>query len=104
MPGPWCLVTPASRGLGLALARQVLRQTRVPVVATSRKDLPGTRERLLDGLEDSEDAERRLTVLELDVLGSPSSSSPFLCRDGVRASNTQAQTCACYMRPSGPSD
>ncbi|KAF2259057.1 short-chain dehydrogenase/reductase-like protein [Lojkania enalia] len=62
---PWSLISPASRGIGFALARQVLRSTKVPVVATARKDLPKTRDELLKGLDVDGD---RLTMLEVDVL------------------------------------
>ncbi|KAF1978158.1 NAD(P)-binding protein [Bimuria novae-zelandiae CBS 107.79] len=62
---PWSLVSPASRGIGFALARRVLQTTKAPLVATARKDLESTRERLLEGLDVDE---KRLTMLELDVL------------------------------------
>lgn len=64
---PWALVTPASRGIGLELARRLLQTTRVPVVATARKDLDQTRENVLSGLDGVE--EERLKVLKVDVLG-----------------------------------
>jgi NAD(P)-dependent dehydrogenase (short-subunit alcohol dehydrogenase family) len=63
---PWSLVSPASRGIGFALARRVLQTTSAPLVATARKDLDRTKERLLEGLDVDE---RRLTMLEVDVLG-----------------------------------
>ncbi|KAL5405796.1 hypothetical protein PMIN06_000476 [Paraphaeosphaeria minitans] len=62
---PWSLVSPASRGIGFALARRILQTTNAPLVATARKDRTGTREKLLDGLDVDE---TRLTMLELDVL------------------------------------
>ena len=63
---PWSLISPASRGIGFALARRVLQITNAPVVATARKDLNKTKEELLEGLGVDE---KRLTVLKLDVLG-----------------------------------
>lgn len=63
---PWSLISPASRGIGFALARQILRSTNAPVVATARKDLDKTKEELLGGLGVDES---RLQVLKLDVLG-----------------------------------
>lgn len=63
---PWSLVSPASRGIGFALARRVLQTTSAPVIATARKDLDKTKEELLDGLDVDEN---RLKVLKLDVLG-----------------------------------
>lgn len=62
---PWSLISPGSRGIGFALARQVLRCTNAPVVATARKDVDKTREELLSGLSIDEG---RLRVLNLDVL------------------------------------
>jgi NAD(P)-dependent dehydrogenase (short-subunit alcohol dehydrogenase family) len=63
---PWSLISPASRGIGFALARRVLQTTNAPVVATARKDLDKTKEELLEGLGVDES---RLRVLKLDVLG-----------------------------------
>ncbi|KAF1851762.1 NAD(P)-binding protein [Cucurbitaria berberidis CBS 394.84] len=62
---PWSLISPASRGIGFALARRVLQTTNAPVVATARKNLDKTKEELLEGLDVDE---KRLTVLHLDVL------------------------------------
>ena len=64
---PWALVTPASRGIGMELARRLLQTTNVPVVATARKDLDQTRENALKGLNDV--SEDRLHVVKVDVLG-----------------------------------
>jgi NAD(P)-dependent dehydrogenase (short-subunit alcohol dehydrogenase family) len=63
---PWALITPASKGIGFALARRILQSTNVPVVATARKDQDQTKKKLLDGLKDID--ESRLTVLRVDVL------------------------------------
>jgi len=63
---PWTLISPASRGIGFALAKRVLQTTNAPVVVTARKDLDKTKEELLKG--ESFD-ESRLKVLKLDVLG-----------------------------------
>ncbi|KAK3068524.1 hypothetical protein LTR53_013836 [Teratosphaeriaceae sp. CCFEE 6253] len=63
---PWALVTPASRGIGFELARRLLQTTKVPVLATARKDTDQTREDLLAGLRDVQ--EDRLHVLKVDVL------------------------------------
>jgi NAD(P)-dependent dehydrogenase (short-subunit alcohol dehydrogenase family) len=65
---PWSLISPASRGIGFALARRVLQRTNAPVVATARKDLDKTKDELLQGLDVDE---RRVTVLKVDVLGTP---------------------------------
>jgi len=64
---PWALVSPASRGIGLELARRLLQTTKVPIVATARKDLDQTRENVLNGLDGV--SEDRLHVLKIDVLG-----------------------------------
>ncbi|KAK7513728.1 short-chain dehydrogenase/reductase-like protein [Phyllosticta citriasiana] len=63
---PWALVSPASRGIGRALARHVLRTTRAPVVATARGDLERAQHEILKGL--GSDARERLSVVELDYL------------------------------------
>lgn len=64
---PWALVTPASRGIGLQVARRILSTTSLPVVATARTDLDKTREAVLSGLDGVQ--EDRLHVLRADVLG-----------------------------------
>lgn len=64
MSKPWLLVSPASRGVGLQLARRLLKTTDLPVVATARRDLASTSEQILDGLDVDK---RRLEVLRLDV-------------------------------------
>jgi NAD(P)-dependent dehydrogenase (short-subunit alcohol dehydrogenase family) len=63
---PWSLISPASRGIGLALTRRVLQTTKAPVVATARNNLDKTKEELLTGLDVDE---KRVTVLKVDVLG-----------------------------------
>lgn len=63
---PWTLISPASRGIGFALAKRVLQTTNAPVVVTARKDLDKTREELLSG---GDFDEARLKVLKLDVIG-----------------------------------
>lgn len=63
---PWSLISPASRGIGFALAKRVLQTTNAPVVVTARKDLDKTKEDLLNGTDIEES---RLRVLKLDVLG-----------------------------------
>ncbi len=60
------MASPASRGIGLALARRLLQTTDLPVVATARADVPATRGHILNGLDVDGD---RLTVLEADVTG-----------------------------------
>jgi NAD(P)-dependent dehydrogenase (short-subunit alcohol dehydrogenase family) len=63
---PWSMISPASRGIGFALARRVLQTTNAPVVVTARKDLDKTKEQLLEGLDIDE---ARLRVMRLDVTG-----------------------------------
>ncbi|CAD0089254.1 unnamed protein product [Aureobasidium mustum] len=65
---PWALVSPASRGIGLHLARHLLQNTKLPIVTTARKDLDQAKESILDGLHHVDQS--RLNVLELDVLAS----------------------------------
>ncbi|KAK0733655.1 hypothetical protein B0T26DRAFT_634373 [Lasiosphaeria miniovina] len=65
---PWILLCPASRGIGLALGRHLLRNTTVPILATCRGDPESTRHRLLDGLVSAgDDPSGRLEVVRLDV-------------------------------------
>ena len=64
-PLPWILITPASRGIGFSLTRLLLQKTSLPIVATARGDLEGTKARLLAGLDGV--ARSRLSVLEVDV-------------------------------------
>lgn len=71
---PWSMISPASRGIGFALARRVLQTTNAPVVATARKDLDKTKEQLLEGLDVDE---ARLRVLKLDVTGRCSRQCTF---------------------------
>jgi len=66
MSKPWLLVSPASRGIGLQLARRLLSTTDLPVIATARRDLKGTNMQILDGLDVDK---QRLEVLKLDVTG-----------------------------------
>lgn len=67
-PG-FCLVTPASRGLGFALTLHLLKHTNLPVVTTARRDCTDVYERLLDevGVRDAETA-TRLMALPLMLL------------------------------------
>ena len=64
---PWALVTPASKGIGLALTRHLLKSTKIPILATARKDLNKVREHILSGLDGVD--ESRLNVQPLDVTG-----------------------------------
>lgn len=66
MSKPWLLVSPASRGIGLQLARRLLKTTDLPVIATARSELEKTREQILDGIDVDK---HRLEVLKLDVTG-----------------------------------
>lgn len=75
----WALVTPASRGIGLELARRLLRTTNLPVVATTRGSTDEATEAILarksgedavdDAVMDAEADGGRLTVLRLEVTG-----------------------------------
>lgn len=69
----FAIVTPASRGLGFALAQQLLAHTSLPVIATARKDCEEVRDRLLEIKNEAPAAEKRLNVLKVDVTGIGSS-------------------------------
>lgn len=66
MSKPWLLVSPASRGIGLQLARRLLKTTDLPLIATARYDVKNTSEQIMDGLHVDD---QRLEVLKLDVTG-----------------------------------
>ncbi|KAJ5995475.1 hypothetical protein N7481_002452 [Penicillium waksmanii] len=63
----FALVAPASRGLGLAFAQQLLTKTELPVVATTRKNCTGVRDRILNGKNVPSSAKGRLRLFEVDV-------------------------------------
>lgn len=65
----FALVTPASRGIGLAFAQQLLAQTQLPVVATARKDCDEVRGRILISKNMPSNAAKRLRLFEVDVKG-----------------------------------
>lgn len=67
MSRPWILVCPSSRGIGHALARHLLRNTTVPILATARGDPSATRDLLLDDMQHDSEARGRLRVLRVDV-------------------------------------
>ncbi|KAL8873735.1 MAG: hypothetical protein Q9174_000842 [Haloplaca sp. 1 TL-2023] len=69
---PWILTSPASRGIGLQLARRLLKTTDLPVVATARKNLDGTRSNILEDLDVDP---KRLSVFEVDVTDESTLSS-----------------------------
>ena len=66
MSKPWLLVSPASRGIGLQLARRLLKTTDLPLIATARFDVKTAGEHIMDGLRVDN---QRLEVLKLDVTG-----------------------------------
>ena len=76
MVQPWILISPASRGVGFQLTRRLLATTNLPVIATARTDLEGTKERIIDGLDVDKN---RLEVLEVDVAGAFLPSSFSMC-------------------------
>ncbi|KLO12807.1 NAD-binding protein [Schizopora paradoxa] len=68
MGSPFILVTPATRGLSLAITRQLLRTTRFPVFATHRSSSPDeAREHILEPLKESGVDPKRLSILKLDL-------------------------------------
>ena len=73
MPTPWALISPASRGIGLELARRLLQTTDLHIVATARNDVQGARSCILEGINVDYG---RLEVLQVDVTGI-SLKSPF---------------------------
>lgn len=108
---PWALVTPSSRGIGLALSRRLLRTTKLSLVATARGSLDETREAILRASSEDElkaahgpssahgsgedpqlealrkeGDESRLTVLKLDVTDEGSiADAAGKCKDMFKA-------------------
>lgn len=72
-PYPFILITPATRGLSLALARHYLRTTNLPVFATYRQGSAGDAASNILSSLDVDDT--RLKTLRLDLLEEPSISS-----------------------------
>ncbi|KAG6840444.1 hypothetical protein C0991_006709 [Blastosporella zonata] len=72
-PKPFSLVTPASRGLSLALTRHLLRTTTMPVYATHRSDSEDVmKNHILDTLDVDP---RRLNLIHLELTSEPSISA-----------------------------
>lgn len=66
MSKSWALVSPASRGIGLCLAKRLLENTDLPVVATARSKLDGVKDEILTGTNANT---KKLKVLKVDVTG-----------------------------------
>ena len=86
---PWALITPASKGIGLALSRRILQTTKVPIIATARKDPDQTKEHILQDLRDVD--ESRVTVLPLDVTGTIRDLLQLLARSDRTQTRTALQ-------------
>lgn len=69
MASGFAIVTPASRGLGFAFARQLLAKTNLPVIATARRDCDKVRSELINDVPASQKADERLHVFKADVTG-----------------------------------
>ena len=104
MSNPWLLVSPASQGIGLQLARRLLITTNLHLIATARKDIKSTHEQILDGLDVDDE---RLEVLKLDVTGKFSSTIhsrrtfvdlPDESTISEAASHCQARFSSSYLR------
>ncbi|OKL64629.1 hypothetical protein UA08_00943 [Talaromyces atroroseus] len=75
MPSGFALITPASRGIGFALARQLLVHTELPVCITARKNCEQLHDKLLNSLQAQNNAGKRLTVFQVDVTDESSISA-----------------------------
>lgn len=67
----WSLVCPANRGIGFHLTRHLLQTTKIPIVATTRRDVEGVKMEILDQIPEVD--RDRLTVVKVDVTGMPPS-------------------------------
>ena len=94
----WALVTPSSRGIGLALTRHLLltTPTTLPIVATARSDLAGTKARILDTLTLTPSQSDRLDVQPLD-LDSESSVAAAAAYCGARY-NDRTKSKSAHLR------
>lgn len=100
----WTLVTPSSRGIGFALTRHLLRTLPpgIPIVATARSDLAGTKEKLLSSLDVSASHASRLDLQQCDVLSESSISNlAAYCKDQYndRSQNKSAHLRLAFMIP-----
>ena len=73
----WSLVCPSSRGIGFQLTRHLLQTTKIPVIATARKDVTGVKKSILADLPDVDP--ERLNVLEVDV-----TSTSIICVTNIQ--------------------
>ena len=66
---PFALVTPATRGLSLAITRQLLRTTQMPVFATHRSSSPEqVHKHIFEPFSSGNDVDpKRLTLIKLDL-------------------------------------
>ncbi|ROV95461.1 hypothetical protein VMCG_08449 [Cytospora schulzeri] len=71
MSRPWILVCPSSRGIGHALTRHLLRNTKIPILATARSNPSAVKDLLLDDINHDAAARDRLTVVQVDVTDEP---------------------------------
>lgn len=78
---PWAIVAPASRGIGRAVAREILQTTSCSVVATARRKPDDVKRTILSDLNVEPS---RLYVLTMDFLGNYGSSSMHAIVDFVR--------------------
>lgn len=93
MGSPFVLISPASRGLSLALARHYLRTTTLPVVATHRSNTPDDiRTRLLSGLGNVDPARLRLLHLELTSENSIAAAAESLSNDHQQSGGAYIHT------------
>ncbi len=78
----WVLVTPASRGIGLALTRHLLNTTpsSLPIVATARSDPEGAKSQILDGLDSSHSLRLDVQKVDFDSESSISDAAGY-CAD-----------------------
>lgn len=65
----FALVTPASRGIGFAFARQLLVHTDLPICITARNNCDELHEKLVGSVRTRTDTAKRLTVVKVDVTG-----------------------------------
>jgi len=90
----WILVTPASRGIGRALARQLIQTApaSISIVATTRGDKQQTRDSLLEELDLDQKSADRLDIQKVDLLQESSISDlAGYCKERYQKSSNDKQ-------------
>jgi NAD(P)-dependent dehydrogenase (short-subunit alcohol dehydrogenase family) len=91
---PFILVSPATRGLSLALTRHLLRTTKLPVYATHRSSSPSdVREHILSPLKNANINAERLKLIALDLNSESSiASAAQVLSESLHSENAESES------------